>query len=414
MSLTALFGNIADSIRSKKGTSAPIVATDFPSEILSIPTGGGASPLNESLPVITWLYRDMVTGKDKIVKTNPVSGNAVPPTDVGDVQANADHNPALTFQGWNHTSTEMQNVQWDMCIGATYITTDGWSYFGLELNPATGLGPHVVEFRSTSGNTVTIDWMDGTPNHTFTGMGAQINKTWASYGKRLFRAKVTSGTGNLSISTGSASVCIYGNNVKKHNDALVSAFLGSNITLVAYSFAYSKIRTVSIPLNITAITSYLFLHCYDLEFLVMPINTASIGANVLDNNYSLMAVSMPKNTTTIGNTVFAYCYLLKYVSLSNFATIPGSVFNFCTSLKRIVIPSSITSLSNSTFGGCRSLTEIVSLPTVPPTIDATTFALQAAHKVYVPDGSLEAYKTATNWTAFENHIYPLSALTGGT
>lgn len=37
--LTNLFGDIADAIRSKKGTSADIVASDFPSEIMSIPTG---------------------------------------------------------------------------------------------------------------------------------------------------------------------------------------------------------------------------------------------------------------------------------------------------------------------------------------------------------------------------------------
>ena len=38
-SLTSLFGDIADAIRSKKGTSADITASDFPSEIMSIPTG---------------------------------------------------------------------------------------------------------------------------------------------------------------------------------------------------------------------------------------------------------------------------------------------------------------------------------------------------------------------------------------
>lgn len=37
--LTSLFGDIADAIRSKKGTSADIVASNFPSEIMSIPTG---------------------------------------------------------------------------------------------------------------------------------------------------------------------------------------------------------------------------------------------------------------------------------------------------------------------------------------------------------------------------------------
>ena len=46
MTLTTLFTNIANAIRAKKGTSAPIVAEDFPDEISSI-SGGGSSPYTE-------------------------------------------------------------------------------------------------------------------------------------------------------------------------------------------------------------------------------------------------------------------------------------------------------------------------------------------------------------------------------
>lgn len=43
--LTSLFSDVADEIRAKKGTSADIVADNFPSEIASIPTGSGINPL---------------------------------------------------------------------------------------------------------------------------------------------------------------------------------------------------------------------------------------------------------------------------------------------------------------------------------------------------------------------------------
>lgn len=42
--LTSLFSDIANAIRAKKGTSADIVADNFPSEIASIPSGGGSLP----------------------------------------------------------------------------------------------------------------------------------------------------------------------------------------------------------------------------------------------------------------------------------------------------------------------------------------------------------------------------------
>lgn len=40
-SLGSLFSDIADAIRTKKGSASEIVADDFPDEILSIPAGGG-------------------------------------------------------------------------------------------------------------------------------------------------------------------------------------------------------------------------------------------------------------------------------------------------------------------------------------------------------------------------------------
>lgn len=42
MALTDFLTQIADSIRSKDGTTAPILATDFPQRILDISSGGGS------------------------------------------------------------------------------------------------------------------------------------------------------------------------------------------------------------------------------------------------------------------------------------------------------------------------------------------------------------------------------------
>ncbi len=44
MALTDFLTQIADSIRSKDGTTEPIVATDFPQRILDIPSGGSELP----------------------------------------------------------------------------------------------------------------------------------------------------------------------------------------------------------------------------------------------------------------------------------------------------------------------------------------------------------------------------------
>lgn len=53
MALTDFFTQIADSIRSKDGTTEPIVAIDFPQRILNIPSGGG-SDLPDSIKTGTF------------------------------------------------------------------------------------------------------------------------------------------------------------------------------------------------------------------------------------------------------------------------------------------------------------------------------------------------------------------------
>ncbi len=60
--LTNLFGNIADAIRSKKGTSSSIVASNFPTEILSIPSSDEFLVLTDQSP--THWDTEVVTGKN--------------------------------------------------------------------------------------------------------------------------------------------------------------------------------------------------------------------------------------------------------------------------------------------------------------------------------------------------------------
>jgi len=504
--LKTLFGDIADAIRSKKETSSSIEAVNFPSEILSIPAGGSSTqPLDESQPVVVWIYRDMVTGKDKVVRTNPVNGNAVPPSDAGNVQANAGENPALTFQGWNHSSQDMQNVTRDMCIGAMYITADSKTHLYVSLNQATGLS-HTLNVRSTAGNTVTIDWGDGTPNDTFAGTGSAQTHTYANYGTYAVKVWVSAGTGNLLLGGGSSSTIVWGADVRARNDSLFAAFLGSAVQIQIYAFHYTKLRTISIPSGVASLNACAFYYCqslttvsipsgvtslgtsvfnscfslttasipssvtslednafcgcYSLTTVTIPSNVTSLGTSLFNNCYSLTAISIPSGITSIALTMFTNCYSLTTVSIpssvisigsgafnncyslnaisipSGVTSIGGSAFNNCQSLAAISIPSGVKSIASSTFSGCYSLTAI-SIPSgvtsiasnafgnchslnsttfnsiVPPTMtDVNTFsAMPASNNIYVPDASLNDYKTATNWIIHAYHIHPISELT---
>ena len=83
-------------------------------------------------------------------------------------------------------------------------------------------------------------------------------------------------------------------------------------------------------------------------------------------------------------------------------------FYGCTSLvKAPSIPESATSL-RSTLRACSILKEATFLHTTPPSYFDTLYNCPSLESIYVPDESVDAYKTATGWLEFASKIKPLS------
>ena len=79
-------------------------------------------------------------------------------------------------------------------------------------------------------------------------------------------------------------------------------------------------------------------------------------------------------------------------------------FYGCTSLTSITIPSGVTSIGNNTFNGCTSLTSITVEATTPPTLGLNVFNNTNNCPIYVPAESVDAYKTANNWSKYADRI----------
>lgn len=86
---------------------------------------------------------------------------------------------------------------------------------------------------------------------------------------------------------------------------------------------------------------------------------------------------------------------------------------FCYECKMnsVVLPSISSSLGRYSFGSPGfGLKYIISNSAIPQTIETTTFSNSNiySYSIYVPDESVDAYKTATNWTALADRIKPMS------
>ncbi len=170
---------------------------------------------------------------------------------------------------------------------------------------------------------------------------------------------------------------------------------------------------------------------------------------------NLTEVNLPETLTNIGNATFAFCSSLTQINLQNVTTIDKSAFHSCSSLSGelslpnltslggyafygtkitafiaplvttlpaycfsrasqlvVVDVSAVTSVEGNVFDSCASLATLIVRSSTPPTLGAnalrgTAIAAKMGY-IYVPDESVEAYKTTTNWSNYADIIFPIS------
>ena len=399
--------------------------------ILVTATGGGGGGTSASPSDVNFYdYDGTLLYSYTIAEANLLTEMPQPPTHDG-----------LTFQGWNYSIEEVQSTTRRMDVGATYITSDGKTrlYISVPANSEPGLPPPrnqvPLYFRQTVANGVTIDWGDGSEPETLPGTGvANTTHTYATAGDFVISLSPVDGC-ELELGTGSRPYCVIGStsdNGVVYCTMLKLVEVGRNVPNIgAYSFykCYS-LSSIVIPDSVTSIESSAFNKCYSLSSIVIPGSVTSIESSAFNSCYSLSSVVIPDNVTSIGSNSFYYCYSLSSVVIPGSVTSIGSnSFYYCYSLSSVVIPDSVTSIESNAFGVCYSLSSIVipgsvtsiesnafyscygikeyhCKPLTPPTLlSKNAFSgIPSDCIIYVPVGSLESYKTATNWSAYASYM----------
>ena len=125
------------------------------------------------------------------------------------------------------------------------------------------------------------------------------------------------------------------------------------------------------------------------------INEAFAGSNLTD-------ITIPNTVTDIGVGAFQYSALTSIIIPNGVTKIWAGAFHHCTSLKSVTLPNSITQIQRDAFRDCTALTTVVCEAVQVPDCQHNIFAnipfLEAT--LYVPEESLEDYKSAIYWKDF--------------
>lgn len=181
---------------------------------------------------------------------------------------------------------------------------------------------------------------------------------------------------------------------------IASSVTYQHTTVTGYDNGLPIYTTLNLTAPVTSIHPGAFEYRSGLTSVNIPNSVTHIGGLAFKNCSSLTSVTIPNSVTHIDNMAFYGCTSLTSVNIPNsITTISAWAFRYCTSLRSLTIPNSVTFIDNYAFYECNSLTSVTCLAVTPPSTHYGPFSSYSA-TLYVPAGSLEAYRTTAPWSFF--------------
>jgi hypothetical protein len=173
-----------------------------------------------------------------------------------------------------------------------------------------------------------------------------------------------------------------------------------------------SLTDVSIP-SATFIGKDAFVNATSLTSVEMQ-NVETIGKYAFRNTGLTGDLILPK-LNAVGSAAFRETKITSFVA-KNLVSIEGNdggggAFVNCPILAYVELEA-ITSIGMDAFAGCPSLKDVIIRAITPPTLGVYAFNNSKNATIYVPDASLEAYKTATNWNTYADRIKGISEYNG--
>lgn len=125
-------------------------------------------------------------------------------------------------------------------------------------------------------------------------------------------------------------------------------------------------------------------------------------------NSSLEKLIITGKVNNINAGAFRDVSSLRRAILTSVSTIADEAFSMCSNLQSIVVSNNLAEVGNNAFFHCNNLTDITFESNFQ--IFSFTHLLQqipSVQNIYVPQDAVQAYKTASGWSAYVSKIKPI-------
>ena len=262
-------GSVADAIRTKGGTSAPLTYPQgFIDAIDDIQTGGSA--VIQSLSVTQ-------------------NGTYTAPSGV---------------DGYSPVTVNVSG-------GDTPIPADGKTRIFIHIAEGTPDNrlTFYLRFTASTANNTTVDWGDGVSETLGSTTATNYSHKYSKGGDYVITMTVNTGTISFEGSSGTSGHSIYGarssSDNNYHNRSRIKRIiLGDNVIAITYALYYCyALASVTIPDGITAIGEHAFSYCYTLTSITIPDSVTNISANAFASCYGMSEYHFkPTTPPTLANS----------------------------------------------------------------------------------------------------------------
>lgn len=142
-----------------------------------------------------------------------------------------------------------------------------------------------------------------------------------------------------------------------------------------------------------------------LKNIVIPDSVTFMDDGAFSNCFSLSSVHIGQGLTKILTGAFNNASLTEVFIPDNIISIGQASFRYIETLEKVTIGKNVSEILRVAFGDCNKLKEVYCKASNPPICYSDIFQnINPGFMIYVPTESVDAYKSATNWSIYADYI----------